>query len=154
MAEQKNVSHHWWLRMLVLSAALVVLLLSAYFLTPAVQLHYRAWRWRSGRDEPSLDRAVKMIIARRLERDAVVRLLGEPDYEDADRLLYRGNPTLKGPSSRYIVLKEGRAASIAYPPRMGGLRSLGPAILMYADDSDEVFPNAADQAPSGKSERK
>jgi len=67
--------------MLVASAAIVLLLLAAVVLTPVVRLHYYAWRWRNHRDGTALQKAVQMVGARGLSRDAVVRLLGKPTSE-------------------------------------------------------------------------
>jgi hypothetical protein len=140
-------SRHWWLHMVLCSAAIVVLLPGLCLLWPAAQLHYHAWRWRSSKDEDSLRRALELVTARRLERDAVVRLMGRPDYEDETLLTYRGRPAMPSPLQRSVELRNGRAVSILCPPRLGGLQQIGLAIRMYADDTEEVFPASAEAEP-------
>ncbi len=76
-----KAKRNWWLRMLLVSAAIVLVLLAAVALTPPARLHYYAWRWRNRRDGTALQKAVQMIGARGLSRDAVVRLLGKPTSE-------------------------------------------------------------------------
>jgi hypothetical protein len=79
--------------MLGASAALAGLLLGAYLLTPAAQLHYHAWRFRAGRDPEGrhLCRVIwSTCIKRKAGRDEVVRLLGPSQYRTSspDSLYY------------------------------------------------------------------
>ncbi len=70
------------------SAALAAVLLGAVFLTPVARLNYHAWRWRTGRRAKSLKCAAELIAERRLAREAVLRLLGEPREQTARGLEY------------------------------------------------------------------
>ena len=85
----------WWLKMLVASAALAALLLGLCFGAPLAQIHYHAWKYRSGRDDwdRSFERVANWAVSRRMTRDQVVGLLGPPNGSEDGLLLYF-NPTV------------------------------------------------------------
>lgn len=86
----KLEDRRWWLKMLVASAALAALLLGLCFGAPLAQVHYHAWKYRSGRDDwdGSFERVAHWAISRRMTRDQVVRLLGPPNGSEDGLLLY------------------------------------------------------------------
>jgi hypothetical protein len=87
----KSGDRCWWIKMLVASAALATVLLGAYFLTPVAQLHYHAWRFRSGRDPwgDHLRQVVSVMVRRKECEPVVVRLLGAPSQKKVGAIVYR-----------------------------------------------------------------
>jgi hypothetical protein len=107
--------------MLVASAALAGLLLGAYFLTPAAQLHYHAWRYRSGRDADGthLMRAARLLVKDRAHQGTVARILGVSDQvgnSEGTSFMYCPWPHGYYMPDRGvgIVIDEGRATRVLF----------------------------------------
>lgn len=115
---------YWWLKGLVGSAALVAVLLGAFFLAPVVQLRYHAWRYRTERDHDgsSLKWVAEYAVRRRMERTAIEQLLGKDGGDRPDYLTYSLKPTpfSSAPLIGYfILLKDGRASEVQPWPGAG-----------------------------------
>ena len=110
---------HWWVKMLLASAALAALLFGAYFLTPGLLLHYHAWQFKSGRDRHGehLKTTAATLIARHATEGEVVRLLGRSDKSATGHLryVYAGSPpnTSGGfMEGLEIEIRDGRAVAV------------------------------------------
>jgi len=81
--DTKNNDRYWWVKMLVTSAALVALLLGAYLLTPVAQLHYHAWRYRTGKDVDGKHLCWVVwstCMKRKASEQEIIQLLGPSQY--------------------------------------------------------------------------
>jgi hypothetical protein len=79
-----------WRPMALWSAAIVAALLGICFLAPFVQLHYHAWRHRTGRSPAgeSLRMVAGWAVEHRAPRSRIVELLGQPDDASGEWLIY------------------------------------------------------------------
>ncbi len=124
-----RLARRWWLRMLVASAALVAVLLGAYFLTPVARLHYYAWKYRTGRDAAdSLKTVAEVLVQRKVSPEMVEKLLGRPreteDYWDGSSVWsYSCQPLDVVPvSASYdLTFKDGRLVSMKAVSRQENL---------------------------------
>ena len=97
-AETPAPDRHWWLKMIAASTALValavVLLALAFLVKPHIQLHYHAWRYRTGRDVDGSSLAVagKKLAAEHASVEETVKLLGPPSMVTACGLWYGSCP--------------------------------------------------------------
>ena len=122
-AERRD--RHWLAKMLVASAALVMVLLGLCFVGPAVRVHYHGWSYRSGRGrEASLAVVGDWAVRRSLSEAKVCRLLGPPTSSahlgEASRheLAWWASPgkVQAGDMLCYIIFENGRAVSFQVVP--------------------------------------
>ena len=80
----------WWLKMLAASVALVALIAAIACIGPVTQLHYHAWRYRTGRDTDgsSLKLVAKRLAAKRATVAEATDLLGTPFLTTACSMVY------------------------------------------------------------------
>jgi hypothetical protein len=90
-------------------------------LTPMARLQYHAWKYRTLRDSEgnSLKWVVSYAVQHHLDRTAITRLLGKPDFEGYDQLLYMRNPFVSlGPAPLlygYQVMTKDNMAFESHP---------------------------------------
>ncbi len=124
--EAQKPARRWWLRMIVASAALVAVLLGAVWLTPVVQLHYHAWRYRRGDNrEENLPRLTNKLLEIKASPARVTRLLGPPlgekrrpdgrlvlFYEASSIIKSRSGPLSGSEMGRELVFRGGRLVEV------------------------------------------
>jgi hypothetical protein len=114
--EGPSAGRRWWLRMLLWSAGLVIVLFGLYLGVQPARLYYYGWQYRRHPDKELLWHTAELAVATRINAATFCRLTSKPDLEGPDRLFYLvgggGNHGINYLEGYGIDLSQGRTVGL------------------------------------------